>query len=139
MPKFEVDKEISGTVDQAWEVLADFGGMDWVPGVEGCELEGEGIGQIRKIKMGPMEISERLEVLDADAKKLAYSITEGPMPTENYLATVQLSDAGDGKVRVQWGASFDVPGMDDEAANGLAQGIEGSYSGMVDALGAKIG
>ena len=139
MPRFEVDKEIEGSIDQAWSLLADFGGTAWIPGIESCEVEGaDGIGQIRKLKMGPMAIHERLEAFDPEARTLSYSIVEGPLPTENYLASGALSDAGDGKVRVQWGASFDLPGMDDDAASGIASGIEGSYSGMVDALGKAI-
>jgi hypothetical protein len=139
MAQFEVDKEISGDLEAAWNVVAAFGECGWIPGIEGCELEGEGIGSVRKLKMGDIEIHERLEAIDPEARTLSYSIVQGPMPTENYLATITLSDAGGGKVRVQWGAKFDVPGMDDEQANGLAQGIRGSYDGMADALGAAIG
>ena len=130
MPQFEVDKEIAGSADAAWKIVADFGAVGWIPGVESCEVEGpDGIGQVRKIKLGPMEIHERLEAFDPEARTLSYSIVEGPMPTENYLATIILSDAGGDKVRVQWGAKFDVPGMDEEAQQGIAAGVEGSYSG----------
>ena len=139
MPKFEVDKEIDGSVDQAWNLVADFGGTAWIPGIESCEVEGpDGIGQVRKLKMGPMAIHERLEALDPEAKTLSYSIIEGPLPTENYLATILITDAGGGKTRVRWGAQFDVPGMEEEAANGIAGSIEGSYSGMIDALAKAI-
>lgn len=139
MPQFEVDKEINGSLEKAWEVIAAFGECGWIPGIESCELEGQGIGAVRKLGMGGMQIHERLEAFDPEARTLSYSIVEGPLPTENYLATVTLSDAGNGKVRVQWGAKFDAPGMDEEQANGLTQGIQGSYSGMADALGAAIG
>ncbi len=138
MPQFEVDKQIAGNIEKAWEILADFGSMSWAPGVESCEVEGQGVGSVRKIKMGAMEIHERLEACDPAAKTLSYSIVAGPLPAEDYLATVQLSDAGDGQVRVQWGASFELPGMDDEAAQGFAKGIEGSYNAMVGALGKAI-
>lgn len=138
MAEFEVDKTIPGTLDAAWAKIADFGTMGWAPGIESCELEGSGVGSVRKLKMGPMEIHERLESLDAAAKTLSYSIVEGPMPTENYLATIQLSEAGAGQVRVQWGARFDTPGMNDEQAAGIAAGVQGSYSGMVDALAKAI-
>ena len=72
-----------------------------MPGIQGCDVTGEGIGSVRAISMGAMTIKEKLESLDADARSLSYSIVEGPMPTENYLATITLSDAGGGKVRVQ--------------------------------------
>lgn len=136
MAEFVVDKEIDADIASAWKVVADFGTLSWMPGIESVELEGAaGVGQVRKIKAGPMEIEERLESLDAAAKRLSYSIVSGPIPAENYLATVRLSDAGAGRTRVQWGARFDTPGLDEEAAKGLAAGVEGSYAGMVDALG----
>jgi hypothetical protein len=139
MPQFEVDKEIAGSIEDAWRVVSAFGECGWIPGIEGCELEGEGVGAVRKLKMGGMEIHERLEAFDPQARTLSYSIVQGPMPTQDYLATIRLSDAGGGRVRVQWGAKFEVPGMDDDQAGGLAKGIEGSYSSMADALGAAIG
>ena len=140
MPEFVVDKVIDADADAAWKVLADFGALAWAPGIESCEVEGpDGIGQLRKVQAGPVQIVERLEKLDAAAKTLAYSIVEGPLPAENYLATVSLEAAGEGKTRVQWGARFDTPALDDDAAKAVAAGVEGSYSAMVDALGKTAG
>ena len=84
MPKFEVDKEIEGSIDQAWNLLADFGGTAWIPGIESCEVEGaDGIGQIRKLKMGPMAIHERLETFDPEARTLSYYSFSGKISPES--------------------------------------------------------
>ncbi len=136
MAEFVVDKEIEGSVDAVWNVVADFGGLTWAPGIESCEVEGpEGVGQIRKVKTGPVEIHERLEEIDRAARRLRYSIVQGPLPVDNYLATVELTDAGAGRTQVRWGARFEAPdGMDEGTVKAIAGGVEGSYSGMVDAL-----
>lgn len=136
MAEFVVDKVIDADIDAAWKVLADFGALTWAPGIERCETEGpEGVGQVRKVQAGPVQIVEKLEHFDPAAKSLSYSIVEGPLPAENYLATVSLEAASDGKTRVQWGAKFDTPALDEDAAKAVAGGVEGSYSAMVDALG----
>ena len=135
MPKIAVEDTIEASADAAWSKLEDFGGLgSWAPGLTECKLEGSGVGSVRRLTMGGMEIAERLESLDSAARTLTYSITEGPMPTENYLAEIVVTPTGDDSCAIRWSASFDAPGLDEEQAEGLAQGVQGSYQGMVDAL-----
>jgi carbon monoxide dehydrogenase subunit G len=131
MAKIEVNREYTASADAVWERLADFGNMSWMPGVESCSLEGQGVGAVRAISMGPMTIKERLESFDAGGRKLTYSIVEGPLPTENYLATITVSEQGSG-CRVDWTATFDLPEGIDEGA--IAQAVSGSYGGALKAL-----
>ena len=84
--------------------------------------------------MGGMTIAERLESLDAAERTLSYSIVEGPMPTENYLATVAITPRGDAECAIEWSATFDAPSLSDEQAQGIAQGVQGSYQAMVNGL-----
>ena len=134
MADVKVVDEIPAGVDQVWAKLADFGGLkSWAPNLESCELEGTGIGSVRKMVMGGANIHERLEKLDEAGHSLSYSIVEAPMPVENYLATITVSEAGDGRSKIEWTATFDVPGMSDEQAQGMAAGMEGAYKGMVGA------
>ena len=135
MPKIAVEDTIEAPADAAWSKLADFGGLgSWAPGISECKLEGSGVGAVRRIAMGGMEIAERLESLDDEARTLTYSITEGPMPTENYLAEIVVTPTGDASCAIRWSASFDAPSLSEEQAQGVAQGVQGSYQGMVDAL-----
>ena len=131
MAKIEVNREYTASADAVWERLADFGNMSWMPGVESCSLEGQGVGAVRAISMGPMTIKERLESFDAGGRKLTYSIVEGPLPTENYLATITVSEQGSG-CRVDWTATFDLPEGIDEGA--IAPAVSGSYGGALKAL-----
>ncbi len=135
MAEFTIAEEVQASADAVWKVVADFGGLEsLVEGVTSCKLEGSGVGAVRKIEMGGMAIAERLETFDEAGKLLAYSVIEGPMPTENYLATIKVTATGDKTCTLEWGAKFDTPGMDDEQAAGLAKGIEGSYRGMIEAV-----
>ena len=135
MPKINVEDTIDAPADAAWSKIAEFGGLEkWAPGVSECTVEGNGVGAVRRLSMGGMTIAERLESIDDEARKLSYSIVEGPMPTENYLAEIEITPAGDSRCAIRWSASFDAPGLEEDAANGIAQGVQGSYQGMVDAL-----
>ncbi len=98
MGETTVNAEFQASADTVWKLLVDYGGIgDWGPGIESCEVEGEGIGCVRAIGMpGGIVVKERLESLDDGARTLSYSIVEGPMPVENYLATIKVSEQGTG-------------------------------------------
>jgi hypothetical protein len=138
MSEFSVNAEYRASADSVWKELADFGGIgEWAPGMESCKLEGSGVGAVRVLGMpGGAVIKERLEALDDAARSLSYSIIEGPMPVENYLATIKVSEQGSGS-RVDWGASFEVP--EGVPADAIGAGVSGAYSGMLDALRTRLG
>ena len=131
MAKIAVDREYGVPADAVWERIADFGGLDWMPGVESCSVEGEGVGAVRSVVMGPMTIRERLEHLDAEGRTLTYSIVEGPLPAENYVATITVSER-EGGCRVDWTATFDLPEGVDEGA--IAPAVAAGYGGALKAL-----
>lgn len=132
MAKISVNETFEAKATDVWEKLADFGGLDgWMPGVGKCEVEGDGVGAVRTISMGPVKIVERLEAIDPAARSLSYSLLEGPMPLENYLATIAVSETGAG-CRVDWSARFDLP--EGVAEEQVAPGIEGGYGAGLKAL-----
>ena len=131
MADMAVEQDYTSSADDVWKIIREFGSLDWMPGVESCELEGEGIGSVRKITMGGNVVSERLETLDDDARTIAYSIQEGPIPVQNYLATISVT-ATDGGCHVDWTARFDTP--DGVPAEAIADGLKGAYGGTLRAL-----
>ena len=133
MAKIAVEEDFSASAALVWSKLADFGGLaGWMPGVESCETEGEGIGAVRKVALGPVQVSERLEAFDDAGRSLSYSIIEGPMPVQNYLATIRVEERGDAACHVDWTASFDLPdGLTEEQ---IAPGLQGAYGGALKAL-----
>ncbi len=133
MAEIEVVEEIGAPADAAWEKLGDFAGIgDWMPGVESCEVEGEGVGAVRAIGFGGASVKERLESRDEAERTLCYSIVEGPVPVQNYLATIRVSETGAGACRVDWTARFDTP--DGVPAEAIAPALEKAYGGSLKAL-----
>lgn len=138
MSDVAVNLDFTSSADAVFKELADFGGIAaWNPGIVSCKLDGNGIGAVRSIEMpGGVVMEERLEALDDSERSLSYSIIGGPLPVNNYLATIKVS-ATDGGCRVDWEANFDAP--EGVPAEGIAGGISGAYSGMLDALKAHLG
>jgi hypothetical protein len=138
MGEIAVKLEFTSSPDAVWKELADFGGIGvWGPGIASCKLEGSGVGAVRSIEMpGGVVMKERLESLSDSDRTLSYSIIGGPLPVDNYLATIKVSAVGDG-CRVDWGASFDAP--EGVPAEGIETGVSGAYSGMLAALKAHLG
>lgn len=128
--------ELGAGVDEVWKLVGDFGGLIEAMGLP-VTVEGEGIGQIRKIAMGPDPVVERLEERDEQAKRVTYTILSGPLPVANYSSTMQLSPAGDGRTRIEWSGNFDpAPGSTEEEAKGVMAGV---YQGGIKAMQGRFG
>lgn len=133
MADFKITDDFDAPADTVWKYLGDFEGIgDWMPGIVKSEVSGEGLGAIRKLFFNETtSVTETLRALDKAGRSLSYSIDEGPAPVVDYLATISVSDAGDG-ARVEWSATFDTPaGVDAEA---VKPALTGAYSGALAAL-----
>ncbi|HEY2814240.1 MAG TPA: SRPBCC family protein [Acidimicrobiales bacterium] len=136
MPEVHEVGELGSSVDGVWKLVGDFGGMVSSMGIP-VELEGEGIGQTRTISMGAVPTVERLEALDDDGKRLQYSMVASALPVANYLSTIQLSPAGEGRTKVDWSSTFDVTGeLSEEEGVRIVSGI---YKGGIAAMQARFG
>ena len=123
--------EFEAGVDDVWKVVGDFGGLLEALGVP-FELEGEGIGQTRKISMGAEPTVERLEEHDAETRRVVYSIVAGALPLRDYRSTMQLRPAGDGRTHLTWSSTFEAAdGTSEEDACALVRGIyQGGMAGL---------
>ncbi len=136
MSKVRVEEEIAAEAEAVWDLMSDFGGLcSWNSGIESCELEGEGVGAVRTLSMGGLTIKERLESVDPTAKTYSYAIIEGPIPATGYLATVVISDAGQGKTKILWTSEFEPNGAPEAD---LVQLFEGIYAGGIKAAEKKV-
>ena len=128
--------ELGAGADEVWKLIRDFGGFIEAMGMP-VELEGEGIGQTRKITVGSEPTVERLEERDDDARRLVYSVVSGALPVVNYMSTMQLSAIAGGRTRLAWSVTFD-PGesISEEDASKMIRGI---YKGGIRALQARFG
>lgn len=100
--------DLSVPASEVWAVIGDFTAFgDWYPDIESCErveLEGDVYRHI-KTSRGIMFI-EKLEETGEDFHR--YSIADGPLPVENYLATLTCFDRKEGGCRVYWSAAYDA-------------------------------
>ena len=94
--------EIEAPTEQVWEALADFGALHTrlVPGfVTDTEL----VGDTRKVTFFTGAVaSERLVGVDDDARRLAYTVTDGPFGADHHHASAQVLPAGEGRSRFVW-------------------------------------
>jgi len=133
-----VDETFALSAGEMWKTLSDFAGVHtWMPGVESCEVEGEGIGALRRVVLGGMQITEKLISQDEEARTFAYSIIEGPLPVQNHLSTVSVHETGAKACRVTWAARFSA--ADPAIESGVGTALTGAYGGALKALKQKLG
>ena len=93
MADFLVERSFTADADTVWSKLGDFAGLgDWMPGIAKNEVEGEGVGAVRRLYFNETtSVVEKLEAHDDAAKSLSYSIIEGPAPRPLELIGISTS------------------------------------------------
>lgn len=119
------------SADKVWQLIGGFLSLpDWLPFITSSEA-GEG-GRLRTLKTDTGEmIVERLETFDNRGRAYSYSISQGPFPVTDYLATLQVNVISEHEAQVVWSGSFTAQGISDTEAEALFQGI---YEGGLTAL-----
>ena len=137
MAEVRVEAEFGSSVEDVWKVVGDFAGLIEAMGAP-VEIEGEGIGQLRRMSMGGGEpMIERLEERDEDTRRLVYSIVSGPVPLVDYRATMQLEESAPGRSRLVWSGTFRAaPGATEQEAVELVRAI---YQGGIGVLQTRFG
>jgi mxaD protein len=124
MGKARAEIDIDRPAAEVWAVAGDFGGIgNWMPGIESCQVDGDD----RVLKMGGMEIIERLERRDEEERELVYGIVGG-VPVINHKATVTVTPQGTGS-HVTW----DVD-ADDEMVDMMHEVYQQSLQALKDHL-----
>lgn len=124
MNKVNMSTEVDASPETVWKTIGGFNTLpDWNPAVERSELERGGI--MRKLSLlGGGSVVERLEHFDNDDRVYTYSIIDAPLPVRNYVATLRVKDAGDGKSLVEWSSEFEVAtGATEMDATQAVQGL----------------
>ena len=132
MAQAKVVGSIKANADAVWQILGNFKSIQPGPGIDAVVYDGEGVGMTRTISTPNGDVVERLEVFEADARQLAYAITNdgGPLPFADYSAVIAVNDNGDGTTTVEWTGTFEPRGVDEDAAVKFATGI---YTRGIDA------
>ena len=133
MIKVNIEKELDAPVSKVWELLENFGNLDWYPGWERIEVIGSGIGMTRRIHMTGMDpIDESLETMDPASRSFSYTIPKMPMPVSEYRASVELKSLDNGdRTLAHWRCEARPEGIPE--ADGQAM-LEGVYADMLAKL-----
>ncbi|HXR02772.1 MAG TPA: SRPBCC family protein [Pseudomonas sp.] len=131
MAKASASVRIPVSADKVWQLAGGFLSLpDWLPLIA-KSVSDQG-GQVRHLTtQDGAKISERLETFDNQGRTYSYSITQGPFPVTDYLATLKVSADGDQASVVEWSGTFTPAGVSDAEAEALFKGV---YEGGLAAL-----
>jgi Polyketide cyclase / dehydrase and lipid transport len=111
----------------AWQKISDIGAVDkLVDMIASCSLDGD----MRTCTLPDGQaIKERVITVDEAAKRVVYSVTEGPLPMEFHCASVQVTEENTQTI-VVW--TVDV--KPDEMAAPLSEMMDGAAQSMAAIL-----
>lgn len=138
MASVKVTDRIGAGADRVWDLVRDFGGIQrFAPNIESVNVQGEGVGAVRTLTLpGGVSLQERLEGCDDASRTFRYAIIGShPLPFDDYLATVRLSEDGDG-CQIEWSSQFAPRAGAESQAIAIVEGIYRSgIAGIKKALG----
>ena len=112
-----------------WAIVGEPGRVDWVPGVESAEFDGE----VRRFKMaGAGGLAERINERDAGRMYLEYSVIESTPPLQSHVASITLEPHEDG-TRFIWQTTVEPVAVEPF----IATGMKGSLAQLADILASE--
>lgn len=130
-----VSKRLKAPAEAVWAVLADFGKVEWIPGVGEVEVDGDGPGMCRRIGgSGATPVVETLLWMKPESRSLAYEITDNPLPVRKFVAVATVSEAVEDvsqRSTVAWEIDYEPDG-DDTAAREAIDAVYGMMADWID-------
>ena len=136
--------EVNAPTSLVWFKLHNFSYMGaWHPAVKKTELldgQNNKAGAVRLLTLQDGGIiKEKLIQYKFKEKFFEYEIIEGVLPVSNYVSSLTVTDAKDGKSLVVWKGNFKRKDTSDKPATGLGdedavKAITGVYKGGLDNL-----
>ncbi len=119
---------INAPAKEVWATISDFNGLpNYIEAVVESRLEGEGVGSVRTFSLADgTVIIEKLLRIDNEARSLTYSILESALPMDDYMATMDLTGAGDSSCQLHWHSTFGF--KKDSSEEQAVKTVEGVYS-----------
>ena len=137
MVEVSVEREFDVDADEVWAILAEFGDISWIPGIEKVELEGEGVGMIRHVTAPGMAVlHERMDAIDHEKMILDYSLPAVEyLGVKNYRAQTRVVAVEDGRCRLIWSCRSEPDGVTRAAATANTEAFYEMVMGWIgDAL-----
>lgn len=130
-----VRKRLEAPAGTVWAILADFGKVEWIPGVGEVEVDGDGPGMCRRIGgSGATPVVETLLWMKPESRSLAYEITDNPLPVRKFVAVATVSEAVEDvsqRSTVAWEIDYEPDG-DDTAAREAIDAVYGMMADWID-------
>jgi len=144
MARAYVSSVINASSEKVWERVRDFNGLPkWHPRIRDSRIEdalpSDKVGCIRNFNLQSGDnIREQLLGLSDYDLFCTYSMLEGPMPLEDYVATLRLTPITEGnRTFIEWSAEFSCdPANEDDLVNGISTNV---FQGGFDALKRHFG
>jgi hypothetical protein len=134
MSTVTISKDIAAPAEAVWKLLADFADVSWIPVAGDVQIDGEGAGMSRTIGgSGGDPTVETLRWIDREAKRLAYEITNNPLPVSRFEAVVSVADSSavEAGCRVEWDVYY-VAAADVASARESIQLVYGMMAGWLE-------
>ena len=120
MKTIKIEKHFKQSAEEVWEIFADVTRCDWVPGIEKITLNGD----VRSFDMAGLgEVQERIILLDAEQRKLHYSVIKARSVLEHHLAKIHITEVGEG-CYFFWETEI----APDEYAPAIEQGMQSAFA-----------
>lgn len=121
-----VERRLPADPAEVWATVGDFDAVaNWHPAIAMCRSEGD----VRRLTLGSGgEVVEWLVEQDDRAMKYTYLLEQpGPLPVQQYMATLEVRPAPRGETKVLWSGQFEPSGNPTHAqrivTNILQQGL----------------
>jgi carbon monoxide dehydrogenase subunit G len=124
-----VEHPFTQSADTVWQRIRDFSDLDWLPGVTGCHVEGNGVGAVRTVTTADGgQVVEALTAMDEQARAFGYRIIQAPGVREDthYQATVEVQPTDSG-CKVIWQAQFNGGNASADKVELARRGAEKMY------------
>lgn len=138
--KQAITKKLKLPAGAVWQAVRGIGRLDdWFPIIESCQVEGEGVGARRHMRLvSGGEIEDIIEAIDDGAMRLSYLRPRSPFPVSHYRGTVEVFSSYDGLGVVAWTIDFesrpeDAAGVAELVRSAISDGIDGMERDLLSA------
>ena len=130
MATIHLETELAVGPDELWATVRDVGNLsDLLNILEASSLDGD--QRSCTLAGGGGQLAETILAVDDDHRRVAYTITDSPLPIELHASSMQVFDAGGGRSTFRW--ITDV--KPDALADGLGPMLAGAVTGMQEHYG----
>lgn len=137
MAHVSLREEVGAPAGAVWDLVGHLERAETWPGVERCEIEGEGPGCVRTLQLvGDERMRERFDVLDEARRRYHAKVLErGRLPLRALEYSLAISEIGPGRCAIDWEVDFEPEGIDEQRAREL---VVGFYKTMAVSIGNRL-